>query len=218
MKDRRVARFLMVFVLVLSLIGVASPIFAESTSSAAPGYAAPAQPMQSARQAPARGPLPQEVATATYIATYYRVMGGGFTPRNSSSTYYGGNGELIVTAAPSGDAIFHVPVHLPQGTIITGLMWYYYRPSTVTNGTVFFTVYNKQTSAIVQEWYQSCDVFTGYDWNYLYFNHTVDNNNYVYMLNYRPDSNSYNSNMQFMSMELWVNVPKNNQVAVVPLF
>jgi hypothetical protein len=218
MKDHRFAGFLMVLVMVVSLIGVASPIFAESTSSAAPGYSAPVVPKQSARPAPSAPALPKAAAATIYTYTKYRVMGGGFTPRQSTTIYYGSSGELIVNSAPSGDAIFHVPVYLPQGTVLTGFMWYYYRPSTDTNGTVWFTIYDKQTGGVVQEWSQFCDVFSGYDWNFLYFDHTIDNNTYAYMLNYRPDSNSYNANMRFVSMELWANIPKTSQSAVIPLY
>lgn len=218
MKDHRFAGFLMVLVMVVCLIGVASPIFAESTSSAAPGYSAPVAPKQSARQEPSKAALPPGTAATTYTFSYYRVMGSGFNPRQSTTVFSGNSGELVVNSVPSGDAIFHVPVYLPQGTMVTGFIWYYWRPDLVTGGTVWLTQYNRQTGGVVQEWYQICDTFTGFDWNVKYFNHTIDNSLYVYMLNYRPDANSYNANMQFMSMGLYANIPRTNQTAVIPLY
>jgi hypothetical protein len=223
MKSQSVGKFVLVMALVVGVISVATPIFAQSSSSAPDGTGTE-PPKVLARPETPPSALTGGAALNAVALAYYRVAGAAFTPRYNTTAYsYGQNpgaGGICVTAAPSGDGVLHTPVYLPQGAVVNGLRMYFYRLDTSTSCTGWFTVYNRQTGAILQEFSVIPGTYTGYNYNDASpFSLTIDNSQYTYMLNWRPDSTSYSANMTLVSFLLFNYPPATaNKVAVIPLY
>jgi hypothetical protein len=218
MKSQRIVSFVLV-ALAIGFVSIASPIFAQSSSSA-PDVTGPEPPKVLAR--PETSPSARDGGAAPKAAAtmaYYRVAGAAFQPRNSGTTYAStGGGGGIHSIARDSDSVFHAPVYFPQGTLIDGLRMYFYRFDTTTSCQGWLTVYNRQTGGIVQEFLVVPGSWYGYNWNDANpFSLTIDNSQYIYVLNWRPLDDGTNMVLESFGIFHYPPAPA-AKVVVVPLF
>jgi hypothetical protein len=209
MKDRRVAGFFMVLALVIIIIGVAGPIGAKDqdpalSSSEGPVVGAPAAP---------KAPAVTLAATDAVLS----VTGSALRPRTSNTTFNViSSGGGIYAVAGSSFEVFNTPVHLPKGAQVKSLRLYFYDADPSASCYAWFSVYNLNGD-LVTEWSAMSpagSVGAGFA-DSAAFNHTIDNTQYTYLLNWRP--NLLGSNMQLRGLQLTFTPPP-GRAAVIPMY
>lgn len=213
MKDHRVAEFLLVSILVICIIGVSGPSGAQDqtvTVSSSPGQVEKSP-------APVNAPPFTNLAPGDAVLT---VTGSALRPRASDITFasIGSGGGIYCTGTGTSFVVFNTPLNLPQGTLVKSLRMYFYDsdPSQVCYGVV--TQYDLFGN-FVHEWWATSptgSVGAGYA-DSPAINHTIDNTQYSYLLNWVPVV--YNSNMQLRALQLnYKPSPSaSSKVAVIPL-
>ena len=134
----------------------------------------------------ADGPDAVEVAAPRDDYSNLRVAGSTLRPTDSSVGWTAGDrGGCIYATSGTGEEKWNVPLYLPQGATVKQLRMYFYDAST-SECVGWFTVYDRYGETI-NEW--SVQSSGDEDYNYEIsdvFTHTIDYENYSYVLNWRP--------------------------------
>jgi hypothetical protein len=148
------------------------------------------------------GLAPQATTTAWSDFHYVFVAGSSFTPRDSSTTWaYPGVGCIN---AASGNAIFSLALHLPQGSRIDYLRLYYH-DSSANNSSAWVTTYDA-AGAFTDLTTVSSAGNSGYGSNLSpLVEHVVNNASRAYTLNWQ--ANQTGSSMQLCGMRVAYRVP-----------
>ena len=158
-------------------------------------------------------------ASAQTAPSSWRVAGSVFHPIDSSTTYSSpGGGSIYATANPTG--LFQTPVYLPQGAIINWVRMYYTNNDATNQCDGWLTVYDLYgniavINSVSQEWGVSSTVNSGNSFNDTStIDHTVDYNQYSYVINWRP--NVASTNMQLCGFRIFYTAPR-SRTTVIPL-
>lgn len=113
------------------------------------------------------------------------IAGSALRPRDSVVDFdVLGSGGCIYAENNASD-VFNAPIRLPQGTNVDTMRMYYHDTS-ASNSTAWFTVYDMY-GTIVEEWAVTSSGEAGEGFNdSATIGHAVNNNQYFYMLNWRP--------------------------------
>ena len=223
MKVQRVVKFVLVVALVIGVTGyVASVVAQTAPSTRAATIKVPPPPTKPNRVfTPPKVPAVKAGTAADPTSSLYRVSGQALRPNFSADEYdYIGMGGGCIYATDT-DFIgepFSAQIHLPQGAIINTLIMRYYRYDTSYNCTGYLRIYSLY-GQLVTEYPIITGPFIGWDWGLpTYLSHTVNNNNYTYMMEWVPESAG--SYMSLASFEIYVQDPPAAapKVAVIPLY
>jgi hypothetical protein len=190
--------------LALLILGVASPLAAADLPLSSEGTPAKAAPPT----------LKEPVAKAPVAATL-QVVGVALRPRDSATTFdYGSGGNIYATANPSG--VWNTPLSLPQGAVVSSFRMYYNDTNAGFDCDGWFSAYNLTTQTLALEWGVTSTGSAGQGFaDSVTLNHTVDNTNYAYVFNWRP--NVANSTMRLAGFQLFYSIQPLNRTVVVPL-
>ncbi|MBN1641111.1 MAG: hypothetical protein JXA09_07735 [Anaerolineae bacterium] len=143
-------------------------------------------------------------AAATYNA-YLRVAGSALRPRESNVGWdSSASGGCLFASSGDMYTVFNTPVYLPQGATVK-YMRLYYNDTSASNANAWFSVYDLYGD-LVAEWNASSSGNTGEDYRTTSeFTHTVDYDQYSYLLNWRP--NDLGSDMQVCGFRLYYRAP-----------
>ena len=136
-----------------------------------------------------------------------RVTGSALRPR-SSDTGWAANwtGGCIYASSGSTWEVLNTPVYLPHGATVKALRMYYDDTNSEYNSIAFFTVYDLY-GGIVTEWWVQSSGYGGQGFQTTgEFTHTVDYNNYSYLLNWRPYD--LGSDMQLCGFSVYYEAPR----------
>ena len=119
--------------------------------------------------------------------------------------YGAGGGGSIYATSGSANAVFNVPVCLPNGATIEYFRMYYNDTNSSTNCRAWFTVYDLYGD-VIEEWgiSSSGDSGTGFRTTDA-FSHTIDYSLYSYVINWRPYD--LGSDMQVCGFRLYYQAP-----------
>ena len=221
MKTQRVLRFVLVVALVIGVIGyVASVVAQTAPNTRAATIEVPPPPTKPDRPfTPPQVPAVKAGTAAALTYSQYRVSGTALRPNYSVVQYdYLGMGGGCIYATSNPGEPFSAQIHLPQGAVIYSLIMRYYRLDTSYNCTGYLRIYNLYGQLVTQYPIFTGD-FIGWEWGLpTSLNHTVDNNNYTYMMEWVP--NSLNSSMSLASFEVYIQDPPaaTAKSAVIPLY
>jgi hypothetical protein len=216
-KDRRVVQCLAVLAVVLLVIGVSGLSGAQAQTATVSSSQAPAVKAPAPVKAPA---FPNAPAGTAYLT----VTGSALKPRASDITFAtvtGSSAAIYCTGTGTSYPVFNTPVHLPQGTVVNYLRMYFYDNDPAYYCTGYFSVYDLLGN-VVQEWSASSPTGSvGTGLVDAIINHTIDNTQYTYLLNWVPTNSlsAPNSNLQLRSLQLnYAPPPSANKAVVIPLY
>ena len=197
--------------LILIAIPVSATYFGQTSSNDEPPLWSSSAPIPEGTQvvSPPDAPTTIDAVDMSTAQTYnasMRIAGSVVKPRESSVDWTGsGGGGCIYASAGSTYAVFNTPVYLPQGSIIKYMRMYYNDANTSLNSSAWFTVYDLYGS-IVNEYGVNSSGSTGNGYATTEeFTHTVNYDNYAYVVNWRP--NDLGSDMQVCGFRIYYHTP-----------
>jgi len=212
MKDHRVAKFMMVVTLGLSVLGLSGSTWAQDQAAAPslssePALLSPPAPKAVAPRLPAGAPSTTAVLSVT---------GTALRPQDSSNTFaYAVGGYLYAVAGRASD-YFNTPIYLPQGAVVTSIRMYSIDWDSTHDCIGLLSAYKVNAVGDVPlAWVTSSGSsgFRAADSGTI--SHTIDYHQYSYLLEWSPQV--LGSNMMLGGFSIFYTPPP-GKVAVIPLY
>lgn len=197
---------------------VAIILLTQGLSASPAGAAAPAPSSGEVAAAPgsALAPPPAEPRPANSTSRIWSIAGSALRPRDSGVNFAADSSGGGAYPLDNPFKVWNAPVHLPQGAVVNTVTMFYYDTST-SNRPGFFTIYDRQTAAIVTEWAMSSSGSSGAGSAFATVNQTIDNTQHAYMVNWRP--NMAGGSIQLRGFQIICTVlPGASGTIVIPLY
>lgn len=199
MKAKRSVSLFFILGLAVAITGLVSPAMAQDEKSSASS----SDSRGLTEGLAAGGEIEEDMAPAAVLPeASLRVTGSVLKPRDNDVDYINGNGGgAVYVTAGSGYTIWNAPVYLPQGSVVHHIRMYYY-DNTPHASYGWFSVYDRY-GEVHEEWSVGSSGASTL-WRYAdsgAINHTIDYNNYSYVLNWRP--NHIGSDMQLAGFRIY---------------
>lgn len=148
----------------------------------------------------------EDIESAQAYNASLRIAGSVLRPRDSNVQWAAsGSGGCIYATSGDQYTIWNVPVYLPQGATVKYLRMHFYDTNASSNSVAWFTVYD-QNGNVANEWSVSSSGSAGAGYvTSSEFTHTVNYENYSYVVNWRPYA--LGSGMQVCGFRIYYQTP-----------